>query len=99
LLKNIAAYEQVRKEKTISLNLKERQQEREQLDKARLDRENARRVVDGQKPVDSLEALEKQKEEVPDGLLNEAAEITADLDTWLTRNRQASINVSTPARK
>jgi carboxyl-terminal processing protease len=99
LLKNIAAYEQLRKEKTISLNLKERQQEREQLDKARLDRENARRVVDGQKPVDSLEALEKQKEEVPDGLLNEAAEITADLDTWLTRNRQASINVATPARK
>jgi len=89
LLKNISAYEQIRKEKSVSLNLKARQQEREQLDKARLERENARRVADGLKPVATLEELEKQKEEAPDPLLSEASEITADFDNWLGRNRQA----------
>jgi len=82
LIKNISAYEQARKEKVISLNLKERQHEREKHDKERLDGENARRAAVGLKPVDSLESLEKLKDELPDPLLDEAAEITADLDVW-----------------
>lgn len=99
LLKNISAYDQIRKEKTVSLNLKERQQEREQLDKARLERENARRVADGLKPLANLEALEKDKDDTPDPLLSEASEITADLDNWLVRNRQASIATGSSAKK
>lgn len=82
LLKNIAVFDELRKEKSISLNLQERQQERTKLDKERLERENARRVAVGLKPAESLEALDKSKDEQPDALLDEAAEITADFDTW-----------------
>jgi carboxyl-terminal processing protease len=90
LLQNISAYDALRKDKSLSLNLKKRQQEREQQDKARLDRENARRTSLGLPTIASLEVLEKSKEEAPDALLGEAAEITADLDGWLVRNRTAS---------
>jgi len=83
LLKSIAAIDQIRKEKVISLNLKTRQQEREQNDRERLERENKRRAAVGLKPIESLEALEKTKEEAPDPLLDETAEITADLDVWV----------------
>ncbi len=90
LLQNIDAYDELRKEKSISLNLKVRQQEREQQDKARLERENARRTSLGIKTVASLEELEKDKDATPDALLSEAAEITADLDTWWNQARNAS---------
>lgn len=90
LLQNISAYDALRKEKSLSLNLKKRQQEREQQDKSRLDRENARRTSLGLPTLASLEVLEKNKEEAPDALLSEAAEITADLDSWWSRGRTAS---------
>ena len=96
LLKNIAAFEQLRKEKTVSLNLQERQQEREQLDKARLERENLRRAALGLKPAVSLEALEKAKEPQPDELLDETAEISADFDIWWNRSSQ-SLNAANGA--
>jgi carboxyl-terminal processing protease len=87
LLQNISAYDTLRKEKIISLNLKVRQQEREQQDKSRLERENARRIKLGLKTVGSLEAIEK--DETPDAQLSEAAEIAADLDSWWTHNHGA----------
>ena len=87
MLKNIAAYEELRNEKVVSLNLQERKLEREKNDKERLDRENARRVAVGLKPVTSLEALEKNKDEIPDELLDEATQITADFDLWWHRNQ------------
>lgn len=90
LLKNISAYDALRQEKSISLNLKVRQQEREQQDKARLDRENARRTSLGIQTVANLEALEKEKDEAPDALLSETVEITADLDTWWKDTRNAN---------
>ena len=93
LLKSIDAFDQLRKEKVISLNLKERQSEREKNDKERLDRENARRVAVGLKPVATLEALEKTKDEIPDALLDEASEITADLDVWCSHNQ--NLNAAT----
>lgn len=99
LLKNISAYDELRKEKSISLNLKTRQQEREQQDKARLDRENDRRTSLGEKTVPNLEALEKQKEEAPDALLSEAAEITADLDMSWDRSRIVDVAAAKPAKK
>ncbi|MGE0113894.1 MAG: carboxy terminal-processing peptidase [Steroidobacteraceae bacterium] len=85
LLQNISAYDALRKTKSISLNLKTRQEERENQDKTRLERENQRRRSLGLQPVSNLEALEK--EEAPDALLAEAAEITADLDLWWDRGR------------
>lgn len=85
LLQNIAAYDELRKEKVISLNLKTRQQQREAVDKARLERANTRRSSLGEATVATLEELEKQegqdaqkKDAAPDALLNETAEITAD---------------------
>lgn len=80
LLQNISAYDSLRKQKTISLNLKQRQAERQQQDQDRLTRENARRTQLGLKTVAKLEEVEK--EEGPDALLAEAAEITADLEQW-----------------
>lgn len=85
LLQNINAYDALRKQKVISLNLAKRQLEREQQDAARLTRENSRRNQLGLAPLANLEALEK--EETPDALLGEAAEITADLDTWWQHKR------------
>jgi carboxyl-terminal processing protease len=90
LLQNISAYDALRQDKTLSLNLKKRQQEREQQDKARLDRENARRTSLSLPTVASLEVLEKSKEEAPDALLSESAEITADLDSWLAHSHGTS---------
>ncbi|MFT3807378.1 carboxy terminal-processing peptidase [Arenimonas sp.] len=82
LLQNIAAYEALRKEKSVSLNLKTRQQERQRQDQERLQRENARRASDGLPTVTSLEELEKDKSDTPDPLLGEVAQITADFSTW-----------------
>ncbi|MGC3980487.1 MAG: carboxy terminal-processing peptidase, partial [Steroidobacteraceae bacterium] len=87
LLKNIGAYDALRKEKSISLNLKARQQERKEQDAGRLERENTRRASLGLPTFADLEALEKSKDEAPDALLSETAEITADLDTWWQRSR------------
>lgn len=87
LLQNIAAYETLRSEKAISLNLKARQQQRENLDKARLERANARNRSLGKPVYENLEALEKQenqeaqkKDDTSDALLLETVEITADFN-------------------
>lgn len=91
LLQNISAYDALRSEKTLSLNLKLRQQEREQQDKARLDRENARRTSLGLPSISNLEVLEKEKDNAPDALLDEAAQITADLDVWWQGKGQVKV--------
>ncbi len=94
LLQNIDAYETLRKEKSVSLNLKERQKQREEMDKARLQRANARNLSLGQPTFTSLEELEKQensdtqkKDTAYDALLTESAEITADFSRWWTGNQ------------
>ena len=71
----IAALEQMRSHESVSLNLEKRKAEREQRAADQLARENARRAAQG------LPKLEKAAdiEDVPDALLAETAEITADL--------------------
>jgi carboxyl-terminal processing protease len=76
LLGDIAAVQEIRAHKTVSLNLKTREQEREAQDKARLERENKRRVAHGLKPVTSLDQLIEG--DLPDAVLDEAAQIAAD---------------------
>ena len=39
----------------------------------------------GLKPIESIEAMDKNKDDLPDPLLDEAAEITADYDVGLHR--------------
>jgi carboxyl-terminal processing protease len=77
LVGDTAAFEKLRAEKTVSLNLGKRQAERERLEADRLTRINTRRAADGQPPLKTLEELDPEQE--PDANLREAAQILADL--------------------
>jgi carboxyl-terminal processing protease len=74
---DIAAMEAMRSQKTLSLNLKTREEERKRLEGERLERENTWRVAHDMKPVKSLEEI---KDDAAAGiLLDEASQIAADL--------------------
>jgi carboxyl-terminal processing protease len=77
LLADLDSYEKVRTQKKLSLNLKARVAEREQMEKDRLTRENERRAARGQPPVAKLADLTGS--EPPDAVLDETVEIAADL--------------------
>lgn len=86
LVSDIAAIDSIREQKTVSLNLKIRKEEREKEDKERLDRENSRRVAKNLPPVKTIDELDKadksDKEDTPDQVvLNQAAEIMGDIVT------------------
>ena len=75
----IKAAEKARSQKTISLNIEQRQTQREQDLANRLARENARRVALNLPPVESLDDIDQ--DELPDVLLDQAAGIVTDLAT------------------
>jgi hypothetical protein len=75
LLSALASLEQSRKDRSLSLNLKQREHERDTLDESALARENARRVADALPPIKALTEL--KADEQPDVVLAEAARITA----------------------
>ena len=77
IMSDIEAFESLRDQKTVSLSLDNRRVEREQQNQERLERENTRRVAHDLEPLASIEELETQ--ESPDYLLQEAAEIVADM--------------------
>ena len=81
LVSDIAAIDTVREEKSLSLNLKVRKDERAKLDKERLDRENARRAAKSQPAYKTVEELDKVKDDSPDIVLSQSAEIMADIVT------------------
>ncbi len=81
LVSDIAAIDSVREQHSVSLNLKERREERAKQEKDRLDRENSRRAAKNLPPVKSVEELDKDKTELPDVVLSQAAEIMADMVT------------------
>jgi len=89
LIGDAQAVEQLRLEKTVSLNLKARKAERERLDAERLARINVRRAAHSEPALKSLEELKADDE--PDANLGETAEIVADLDLAL---RQAPARLS-----
>jgi len=70
----IGAIDAMRKEKSVSLNLKDRKAERERLTQERLARENTRRTALGEAPLKSVDDIK----DPPDAILAEAAQITAD---------------------
>ena len=76
LLEDIEVVEEMRKQKAVSLSMENRLAEQDERKVARLDRENSRRDARGLDPLDSLENVEP--DEVPDVLLNQAAEILTD---------------------
>jgi carboxyl-terminal processing protease len=88
LLSNVKVLETARKERTLSLNLAERQRERAQQDQARLNTENARRKTDGLSPLAKLEDL--KADDQPDVVLAEAANISAELARLPARGAVAS---------
>jgi carboxyl-terminal processing protease len=77
----IAALEAMRSEKSVSLNLKQRQAEREQHSQEQLARANARRTALGELPLKEASEIK----DAPDAILEEASEITADLSQLETR--------------
>src|SRR3984957_13385819 len=81
LVSDIAAIDTVREEKSISLNLKVRRDERTKMDKERLDRENSRRAAKNQPPYKTVEELDKVKDDSPDIVLTQSAEIMGDIVT------------------
>ena len=86
-----AAIEELRQEKAVSLNLKARQVERESQRQEQLARENTRRSARGEPPLKSVEEL---PDDPPDAILDEAAQIAADLGRleprYVSRVRQGS---------
>jgi carboxyl-terminal processing protease len=79
LVQTIAAIDTLREQKTISLNLSARKEERAQQDAQRLTRENNRRSSKGQVAFKTVEELEKDKSDAPDVVLAQAAEIMGDM--------------------
>ena len=83
LVTSIAATEKLRQQKSLSLNLAQRKQERESLDAERLRLENQRRIAQGKPVFTKLEELEASAEvtgeKAPDILLDRTYEITGDL--------------------
>jgi carboxyl-terminal processing protease len=74
-LAEIAAIEQMRKEKSVSLNLAKRKAERETATQEQLTRENLRRKAHGEVGLKSATDIK----DPPDAILSEAAQVTADL--------------------
>ncbi len=92
LVADIAAIEEIRSQTSVSLNLKQRQDERAALERDRLARENARRAALGQEPVKSVDDLDP--DDAPDIVLNQATEVMADMIGGYDRRGLAPKTVS-----
>ena len=81
LMSDIAAIDSVREQHSVSLNLKTRREERARMERERLERENNRRAAKNLPPLKSVEELEKTKDEAADVVLEQAAQVMADMVT------------------
>ena len=77
LVSDIAAIDQQRQQKTISLNLEERKAERARLEAERLARENERRAARAEPPLQAVADIDPEKQ--PDVLLDQATQVMADV--------------------
>jgi carboxyl-terminal processing protease len=75
LLSEITSLEDMRKRRDVSLNLEKRREERTALSHGELMRENQRREAVGDEVLDDAEDIK----DLPDAILAEASQITADL--------------------
>jgi carboxyl-terminal processing protease len=92
LMEGIEDVEQVRAQKSVSLNIEDRRAEREDEMNRRLERENARRAALQLEPIADLEELEGL--EGPDVHLDQAAAIVTDL----ARLREVEVQPSQTAQ-
>ena len=99
LIASLASLDTARKEKTLSLNLKKRQQERAMQDQARLTQENARRAADSLPALKSIEDIVVSEE--PDVILAQASDIMTDAVAAIdaTRNAPAVAQQPTPGAR
>jgi carboxyl-terminal processing protease len=79
LVADLAAADVVRKQTSLSLNLQQRKEERERLEKDRLARENARRAAQSLPALKTTEELADAK--FPDTVLDQATEVMTDMVT------------------
>jgi carboxyl-terminal processing protease len=77
LIDEYAAFEDIRNQDSVSLNLEVRRQQQKKIRVERLARENTRRDKHGLPPLESIEALEELENN--DFILQEAAQIVADI--------------------
>ncbi|MEL7024781.1 MAG: carboxy terminal-processing peptidase [Pseudomonadota bacterium] len=93
LLDDFEAISSNRNREAVSLNLETRKAEREAFQAARLARENERRFANSLEPLEDLEALEAA--ETPDIVLNEAADVVADMIEMTTPQGMARVRQAT----
>jgi carboxyl-terminal processing protease len=79
LVAQINTIEALRNEHTVSLNLAQRRTERTTQDKTLLALDNKRRAALGLQPLRNAEQIDKDKDKIPDVILEQAADITADM--------------------
>jgi len=79
LVAEINTIDAMRDEHTVSLNLAQRRAQRAHDDKTLLSLDNRRRAALGLAPLTSAEQIDKDKDKIPDVILDQAADITADL--------------------
>jgi carboxyl-terminal processing protease len=79
LVAQINAIDAMRERHTVSLNLAQRRAERGREDKTLLSLDNKRRTALGLAPLTTAEQIDKDKDKIPDVILDQAADITADM--------------------
>ncbi|MBM4213485.1 MAG: tail-specific protease [Gammaproteobacteria bacterium] len=77
LVSDIAALNEMRKQKSLSLNLEKRKAERTRLENERLNRENSRRDARAETPLKAIGELDGSK--FPDVVLDQSAEVMVDM--------------------
>jgi len=77
LVSDIAALNEMREQKSLSLNLEKRKAERTRLENERLSRENARRSARAETPLKAIGELDGSK--LPDVVLDQSAEVMVDM--------------------
>ncbi len=90
LVEDVELVKALRLKKAVSLNMTTRKTEQEERRELRLQRENDRRQAQG---LESIEAMDSanEEDEMPDILLNQAAEILTDMAT-MTRTDQPTLS-------
>jgi carboxyl-terminal processing protease len=79
LVSDIAAIDTLREQHSVSLNLKARREERAREERERLERENQRRTAKNLPPFKTVADMDKAKEHEPDAVLDQAAQVMADM--------------------
>lgn len=84
LRRNVAAFEEAREQTSVSLNLVEREAERETTEQERLDRENQRRIELGLEPAETIDELEDAGS-TSEILLSQATRMVAEMASLVDR--------------